>query len=65
MKHYKIAQKNVAKSHSNSTPTTRQEIDEISKHIAQHIEKNPAKAARLFENWLKGKPKSQQKKKAA
>ncbi|MBU6155192.1 MAG: hypothetical protein KGP28_12885 [Bdellovibrionales bacterium] len=44
---------------------TRQEIDEAAKHLANHIEKNPKKAARLFESWLNQKPKGQPRKKAS
>jgi hypothetical protein len=65
MKQYKLQKKAPDQSPSSARGSTRQEIDEIAKHIAGHIEKNPAKAARLFESWLNGKPKSQLKKKAA
>ncbi len=63
MKQYKVPSKDRAKEPLQKT--TRQEIDEIAKHIAGHIEKNPAKAAKLFESWLNGKSKNTAKKKAA
>jgi len=65
MKQYKLTPK--SNQHPTSTPpsTTRQEIDEVAKHIARHIEQNPAKAAKVFEHWLNGKSKTTAKKKAA
>ena len=63
MKQYKVPSKDRAKSPLQKT--TRQEVDEIAKHIASHIERNPAKAAKLFESWLNGKSKNTAKKKAA
>jgi hypothetical protein len=65
MKQYKLSKKNTSNPPSGGNRSTRQEIDEIAKHIAVHIEKNPAKAARLFENWLNGRPRDGVKKKAA
>jgi hypothetical protein len=65
MKQFKLQKKSPENAPGPATRTTRQEIDEIAKHIAGHIEKNPSKAAKLFESWLNGKPKAQTKKRAA
>jgi len=65
MKQFKLRKNPPEKARSSTVGSTRQEIDEIAKHIAGHIEKNPAKAAKLFESWLNGKPKTQVKKSAA
>ena len=43
----------------------RQEIDTCVRHLTQAIEKDPKKAAKIFEAWLDQAPKSDQKKRAA
>ncbi len=43
----------------------RREIDDCIKRITVEIEKNPKKAARLFEIWLGEKSVTHQKRKAA
>ena len=65
MKHYKLNPKPAAATPKTSTPTTRQEVDAMTKQIGKHIEKDPKKAAKVFESWLAGSSKTQSKKKAA
>ena len=49
-----------------SNPTQlRQEVDACIRHITQVIEKDPKKAAKIFEGWLDTPASPSQKKRAA
>jgi flagellar biosynthesis/type III secretory pathway M-ring protein FliF/YscJ len=66
MKQFKLNQKKSNQPEpAPGTATTRQEIDALTKQIARHIEKNPKKAAKVFDAWLNGKPAKAKDKKAA
>ena len=65
MKQYKLNTKTSSKTRVETPVTTRQEIDSLTRQISEHIAKNPAKAAKLFENWLGQKPKIKPKRDAA
>jgi hypothetical protein len=65
MKQYKLTPKPSPKTTGEGPTTTRQEIDLLTRQISEHITKNPAKAAKLFENWLGQKAKPKAKKNAA
>jgi uncharacterized protein YifN (PemK superfamily) len=65
MKQYKLNSKTSSKTRTDHPVTTRQEIDSLTRQVSEHITKNPAKAAKLFENWLGQKPKSKSKRDAA
>lgn len=43
----------------------RQEVDTCVRHLTQAIEKDPKKAAKIFEAWLDQDPKLDQKKRVA
>jgi hypothetical protein len=68
MKQFKPTQhsrKNTPETSSPSSTTTRQEVDVLARELTERISKNPKKAARIFENWLNGRPKEKGRKKAA
>ena len=66
MKQFKLSSKKSIPAEPAPGPsTTRQEIDALSKQIARHIEKNPKKAAKVFDAWLNGKSAKIKDKKAA
>ncbi len=46
-------------------PPSRKELEEQTRQIAERIVKNPAKAARVFEQWLKNADSGKKKKDAA
>ena len=57
--------KSVSKN-SNKNPTQlRQEIDECVRHIAQAVNNDPKKAAKIFEGWLQQDQAIEKKKRAA
>jgi hypothetical protein len=37
----------------------------LARELSERISKDPKKAARIFDHWLNGRPKSQGKKKAS
>lgn len=65
MKQFKLNSKTPPKTSAPPSTTTQQEVDALARELSERISKNPKKAARIFEVWLNGKPKSQTKKRAA
>ena len=65
MKQYKVVPKEAPKPSSSPTGATRQEIDSLSRSVGKLIEKDPKKAAKVFESWLSGSASKDRKKKAA
>jgi flagellar biosynthesis/type III secretory pathway M-ring protein FliF/YscJ len=65
MKQFKVVPKEAPKPSSSPTGATRQEIDSLSRSVGRLIEKDPKKAAKIFQNWLEGSAGKDRKKKAA
>lgn len=52
MKQYKLNPK------ARSGTTTRQEIDSLTRQVSEKITRDPAKAAKIFKNWLEARPRT-------
>jgi hypothetical protein len=66
MKQHKIPYRPATPVVREQAPTpTRKELEEQTRKVAERIVKNPAKAARVFEQWLKNAGPETKKKNAA
>ena len=60
-----LNQKTSAKTQTKNPSQLRQEIDTCVRHITQVVERDPKKAAKIFEAWLQGEQAIDKKKRAA